>query len=535
MTDTCPVLVAGAGPTGLTLACDLLASGVAVRVVDRAAGPASTSRALGLQPRGVEVLDRAGALGDLEQRSNPVRQVSVDLGGRTTAHLRLGQRTKLVTRPGLIVSQAEIEGGLRRRLAQLGGTVEWGREVLDAHQDGEGVAVQLSDGRAMRCEWLVGCDGAHSRVRKVAGIGFPGVQIIERFLLADVHADLPVARDTVLVWLHGEEMLAAFPLPEADLWRLMAPAPDDAGDDLGPQVVLSLLTRRLHERTGWPASALGTAEWTSTFRIHRRLADRFRQGRILLAGDAAHIHSPVGGQGLNTGVGDAENLAWKLALVVHQRGAPTLLDSYEAERRPIAAEVLESTSAMTRMVVGESRLARVLRDRVFVPSLNHRLVQRLIWEQASQLKVSYRSGPLAARSRHPFLRPRPGDRVPDLTCRRLDGSATRLHAELGARWVLLTPPASTPPAALATQSCIDLTRQRLGADLVTVLAPTGRRHGPHLLLVRPDAHLGWRGSPAPAALEGWLTGVLDDGHVVRGRSRFMGSRHERTLTGAVGP
>ncbi len=194
--SACAVLVVGAGPTGLTLACDLLGSGVTVRVVDSAAGPASTSRALGLQSRGVEVLERAGALGDLEQRSNPVRQVAVNLGDHATVQLRLGRRTRLVTRPGLIVSQAEIEANLRRRLTQLGGTVEWGREVLDARQDGEGVTAQLTDRSTIRCEWLVGCDGAHSRVRKLAGIGFPGVQIIERFLLADVHADLPVARDT---------------------------------------------------------------------------------------------------------------------------------------------------------------------------------------------------------------------------------------------------------------------------------------------------------------------------------------------------
>ncbi len=503
------VLIAGAGPTGLTLACDLLASGVGVRVVDKASGPSTTSRALGLMPRGIEVLDRAGALGDLEQRANPIRRVVVDHGGRQAAHLRLGQTTKLVTRPGLLISQAEIEGSLRRRLGELGGAVEWSREVLHASQDADGLRVQLTDGRTARCHWMVGCDGAHSRVRNVAGIGFPGVQIIERFLLADVVAELPVPRDAAAVWLHGTEMMGAFPLPGKDLWRLMAPVTDAARGDLSSSQVLDLLARQLHERSGCPVSAVRGAQWTSTFRIHRRLAHRFRQGRMLLAGDAAHIHSPFGGQGMNTGIGDAENLAWKLALVVHDHADPALLDSYEAERRPIATEVLQSTSALTAMALGDTRLARTLRDHVFVPSLNLPIVQRLVWESASQLKISYRTGPLARISRWSLRSgPRPGDRVPDQPCLRRDGSPTRLHAELGARWVLLIP--STASAQQA-QTYSDRARDRLGAGTVTVLKSQAGRLG-QVMLVRPDAHAGSCGL-SPTALDAWLAGILGRGSI----------------------
>jgi len=441
----------------------------------------------------------------------------VDLGGHQAARLQLGRRTKLVTRPGLLVSQATIEDGLRRRFAELGGEIEWGRGVLGATNDGDGVTVTLTDGTVARCTWLVGCDGAHSHIRTVAGIDFPGVQTIERFLLADVRAALPVPRDTVFVWLRGSDMFAAFPLPGRDLWRLMAPAPGDAaaGDETTPLDVMDLLTRQMHERTGFPASLVHQVEWTSVFRIHRRLAEHYRRGRILLAGDSAHIHSPLGGQGLNTGIGDAENLAWKLALVVKARATAALLDTYEAERRPIAAEVLESTSVLTRMVVGDSRLARVLRDRVFVPALNRPAVQRLIWEQASQLKVSYRRGPLARGPGGPLTfrphltsRPHPGDRVPDLACVRLDGGATRLHAELGSRWVLLTPSATTAHTAELIGACGEIARARLGA--VTVLNPAaGRLH--HAILVRPDAHAGWCGKLSPEALDGWLTAMLGVG------------------------
>lgn len=498
-----PVLIVGAGPTGLALACGLLAGGTAVRVVDQAEGPAVTSRALGLQPRGVEVLDRLGALGDLPERSVRLEGVVVRVEGREMARLRLGERTPLVSRPGLLVSQAGIEAQLRRRLADLGGAVEWRRELLSADQDRDGVTVRLDGEEIVRTGWLVGCDGAHSQVRKVAGIGFPGVAIIERFLLADVHADLQLPRDTVSVWLRGTDMLGAFPLPGADVWRLMAPTPADLPADPAPDEVLQVLARLLEEHSGYRVT-VRSAEWVSTFRIHRRLADTYRRGRVLLAGDAAHIHSPLGGQGMNTGLSDAENLAWKLALVADRRADPALLDSYQDERRPIAAEVLASTSSMTALVVGANPLARAIRDHMFVPLLNRPRVQRFIWEHASQLKISYRRGPLAQRSMHNVAGLRPGDRVPDLRCLNPDCAPTRLHTELGGRWALLVP--RTP----AGETCAAVTRQQLGEKTVTVLTPADSTAGT-ALLVRPDAHLGWRGTPTPDKIEQWLNAVLEHG------------------------
>ncbi|MFG3659414.1 FAD-dependent monooxygenase [Streptomyces sp. NPDC047706] len=505
MSDT-TVVVAGAGPTGLALACALRASGVPVRVLDWAERPSATSRALGLQPRGSEVLDRLGALTDLPQRSVQIGQVITHVNGEPMARLEVGRRTRLVTRPGLLISQAEVEARLRQRLGELGVQVEWGRAVRAADQDDRGVIVGTSDGE-VRADWLVGCDGAHSRVRKAAGIEFPGVAVIERFLLADVRAALPLPRDAVSVWLRGNRMVGAFPLPGDDVWRLMAPAPAGLTEDLEPGALLTVLTGVLEDHARLPAVAVREALWTSTFRIHRRLASSYRRGRILLAGDAAHIHSPFGGQGLNTGLGDAENLAWKLALVATGRAGTALLDTYQAERRPIAREVLESTSAMTRMVVGETALARTVRDRVFVPLMNQPFVQRLIWEKSSQLKVTYRTGPLAPRSLHDWTTrgPHAGDRVPDLECVREEGTPTRLHAELGSRWVLLLPTAGAHP-------CAATARRQLGDDrAVTVLTPAVPRDG-RVMLVRPDAHLAWRGT-SPAALGRWLTRALGDDQV----------------------
>ncbi len=468
------VLVVGAGPTGLVLACGLLEAGVQVRLIDAAPGPATTSRALGLQPRGVEVIDRLGALADLPERGLPVRAVVIHVDGAEITRLRVGVRTKLVDRPGVVMSQAEIEGALRHRLAELGGQVEWNTPLTDLPPTG----------------WVVGCDGAHSRVRKAAGIGFPGVPLIERFIVADLHADLPLPRDAVSTWLAGDEMFALFPLPGADLWRVLVPEPAGTTDDVTPE---SLVTALLPERTGLPAAAITGFAWTSRFRIHRRLADTYRSGRVLLAGDAAHIHSPMGGQGMNTGMGDAENLAWKLALVEQGRAGEALLDTYEAERRPIAAEVLGNTSSLTQVMLGRTVTERLIRDHVVVPLMNRPFVHRLITEASSQLRVSYKRGPLGSAYPRIGRQPQEGDRIPDLACTRTDGSQTRLYAELHGRWAVLT----------ADDSAARVARHHLGDTAVVALSCAGLSQ---TCLVRPDGHLACRGGAA--RLEAWLTRAL---------------------------
>ncbi|MGV0742287.1 FAD-dependent monooxygenase [Mycolicibacterium sp. XJ870] len=473
------VVVVGAGPTGLTLACGLQAAGVSVRVLDKADAPAVTSRALGLQPRGVEVLDRLGALGDLPMRGLPVQRVDVNVDGRPLASLPIGRPTRLHGPAALLMSQADIEQALRDRLTALGGTVEWGRAVTGLVADQDGVTLRIGDAE-IRAGWIVGADGAHSVVRKSSDIEFPGVPIIERFLLADVHADLTQTREGATAWVSGTKMLAAFPLPGDDLWRLMAPAPLDMPDEAGPDQIVGYMASRLRDEAG---ATIASVVWTSSFRIQRRLADTYRRGRVLLAGDAAHIHSPFGGQGMNTGIGDGENLAFKLALVVAGRADATLLDTYEAERRPVARDVLQTTSGLTEIVVGQGRAARLVRDHIAIPLLNRSWMRRRIAEKSSQLQISYRSGPRWL----PGLRT--GDRMADQKCVRADGSTVRLYDALGPSWAVLG------PSAFA-----DVARDRLG-DVVAC------RNDGDALLVRPDGHLAWRGSD-PAALRAWLATTL---------------------------
>ena len=454
------VLIAGAGPTGLTAACALMQRGVPVRVLDGAEGPATTSRALGVQPRGGEVLNRVDALRDLPERGMDIGYVKAMVGGRAMMDLRLDRWKGR----GALIGQSEIEKSLRDRLSELGGKVEWGTAVTDVSQDADGVTVLA--GEPIRGEWLLGCDGAHSTVRKLAGIDFPGVPLTERFLLADVHLDWSLPRGGVTTWLGPDGMFAAFPLPGKDLWRLQGEFPGDR-----PVDVLAELQSMLPQRTGLTAE-FKSCDWTSSFTIHRRLARTYRNGRIFLAGDAAHVHSPFSGQGMNTGIGDAENLAWKLAMVVNGRAGERLLGTYETERRPIAEEVLRGTTALTSFVLGMGTWRRLLRDLVILPLMNLPVAQRKLFEQTSQLAISYRRGPLG-----PY-----GDRDLEIAPRWTNG-----------RWVLVVPTPNDPYVKIATQ--------RLGDDLLVETGAVTR-------LVRPDGHLAWQGRPSPARLKAWLDETL---------------------------
>ncbi|GAA4701406.1 4,5-epoxidase [Promicromonospora umidemergens] len=516
------VLVVGAGPTGLALACGLRLQGVDVRVVDRMPAPATTSRANFVHVRGSEVLDRLGALGDLPQRAVRAMRITTYLGDEPMMRIRFGDPGLRTAAPPMVVSQALVEGELRRRLAELGVTPEWGASLTGLVQDDDGVTAELDDGRTVRARWLVGCDGTSSAVRSAAGINAPGVRLSERFLLADVHLDWDVDRTGTSGWVHPTGMLGAMPMPDddgrADLWRLIAYDPQSALSEAPPDAaepraadaygrrsrlteaqILDRFRAILPERTGREVWVLDS-EWLSEFTIHRRLADQYRRGRVFIAGDAAHAHAPFGGQGMLTGLGDAENLAWKLALVVRGRASDGLLDTYEGERRPLATDVLRGTANVTRINVATSPVGRFLRDQVLIRLFNQPWIQRWATFTTSQLWVSYRSGPLgvgpaervAARLRR---RTCVGDRVPNLGCVRADGAPTRLHAELGGRWALLVPPSDGATGAEPDGEPARLTR----TDGV-----------PEAWLVRPDGHLAWRGVD-PAESGPWLAEVLRTG------------------------
>jgi hypothetical protein len=334
----------------------------------------------------------------------------------------------------------------------------------------------------------------------VAGIGFPGVKLSERFLLADVSLDWDLDRSGTTGWIHPTGMIGVMPMPEG-LWRVIAYDPGQPDEKPSEQEIRARLEQILPERSGRDVHVTD-AVWLSMFSVHRRLADTYRRGRVLIAGDAAHTHAPFGGQGMLTGLGDVENLTWKLALVVNGRADAVLLDSYVAERRPLATEVLRNTSAVTKVNIAEGWVVRFIRDRVVVPIVNLPSVQRWLTYQTSQLWVSYRHGPLAERSLR-SRKPRPGDRVPDLPCTRIDGNSTRLHSELRGHWAVVLP-------ADGDMALAEIARKHLGESVVALRRSDAA--GSDALLVRPDGHLAWRGL-RPASVDDWLHRALATGRV----------------------
>ena len=517
--DSTDVLVVGAGPAGLTLATCLRAQGVSVRVVDRTAGPPYRESAF-LHGKGSEVLQRIGALGDMAEDVPTVNKITAYLGKQ---RLRLRYTEPGMPNPArpMIISQTRIEEAMRDRLAEQDVTVEWDSGLVDLEDDADGVTAVLDNGERIRAGWVVGCDGPESMTRKAARIGFPGTT--ERYLMIDAHADWPLDRDGLTGWLSPDgRRVGTMPMVDRktgrdDLWRILARDPQEDSDKPSEEEIVSRVKLMLAQRTPYGDMPLRDITTKMVFPAHVRVADAFRKGHVLLVGDAAHAYVPFGGPAIHTGMGDAENLAWKLALVIQRRAGDELLATYEAERRPIAEETHLGTSAAQRADIMRNPVVHFFQDQVLAPLLKLPLAQRLTTFSNSALWESYRTGPLGSGSRLD-RKPRPGDTVADFDCvRPSDRRLTRLYDEIGGRWVLLVP-AGGAGAAVAT------TRQWLGEDRFTVVERTvGSVPGPYpkkvrelageVWLVRPDGHLAWRGRPDSSGLARWLQGALRHGSV----------------------
>jgi 2-polyprenyl-6-methoxyphenol hydroxylase-like FAD-dependent oxidoreductase len=325
------VLIAGAGPTGLTLSIDLVRRGISCRLIEAAEAPFSGSRGKGIQPRTLEIFDDLGIIEPILAAGGLYPRLRIHLGPLSIRAGSLGSSkppTANIPYPNLwMVQQSRTEAILRERLHALGGRVEFNRAIVAFRQDQDGIDATLSTGETVRVDFLIGCDGGHSTVRKTLGLKLEGETIDEKpMLVADVEVDGLNRHDWHLWPFVKGGVIGLCPLPNTPLFQLTAKA-DTIGTDFEDAV---------HRATG---HRIGRVVWQSIYQPAVRMVNRYRVGRVFLAGDAAHVHPPAGGQGLNTGVQDAYNLGWKLAHVM--RGGPdSLLDSYELERLPIAASVL---------------------------------------------------------------------------------------------------------------------------------------------------------------------------------------------------
>jgi 2-polyprenyl-6-methoxyphenol hydroxylase-like FAD-dependent oxidoreductase len=395
------VLIVGAGPTGLVLALWLTRLGVRVRVVDKTAEPGTTSRALGVQARTLELYRQMGLADAVVERGRKVGAANLWVAGKQMAHAVFGDMgAGLSPFPYvLIFPQDEHERLLIDRLAEAGVEVERQTELVDfADADGHVLAsLKRTDGAVASCEaaYVAGCDGAHSIVREALKIGFPGGTYAHLFYVADVEASGSAMNGELHVALDTTDFLAVFPLKEERRARLIGTVrAESAGEH--EQLSWSDVSRRVIE---WMRIDVARVHWFSTYRVHHRVADRFREGRAFLLGDAAHIHSPVGAQGMNTGIGDAVNLAWKLAAVIQRRADASLLDSYEPERIAFARRLVETTDRAFTGVTSDSAIARRVRLNVvplLMPSLFELAsVRRFMFRTVSQTMVNYRGSSLS--------------------------------------------------------------------------------------------------------------------------------------------
>lgn len=368
------VLIVGAGPTGLTLAAALAARGVKATIIDRQAAGANTSRAAVIHARTLEVLESLGVSASLVARGVQAKRFTIRDRDRVLVPIGF---SNLPTRYPytLMISQAVTEQVLLDRLTALGGRVLRPHQLVSLRQDDEGVDAQLDDGRTLRARFVVGCDGMHSAVRESTGIGFSGGSYGESFLLADVRLCGGVPTDEVILYFSPRGMAVVAPLPDG-VHRIVAPV-DDAPERPDARFVQALLDERGPLRD--PVQVAGEPLWGSRFRVHHRIADRYRAGRVILAGDAAHVHSPAGGQGMNMGILDAMRLAD--ALTRADGGDLAALDAYGEERRPIARQVVAMADRLTRLATVPPSL-RVLRNLMLrvlstLPPVRRQLAWRL--------------------------------------------------------------------------------------------------------------------------------------------------------------
>lgn len=498
-----PVLVVGAGPTGLMMALQLASRGVKPLIIDRHAGPVRETRALGVQARTLEIYAHAGVIERALELGMRATGGNLWAEGRKKARLPLGDIGKgLSPYPYLLIlGQDDNEKILGEALRPHGVDVEWNTELIGLRQAEDHVAVDLkqADGtlRTLRVEWVAGCDGARSAVRHLNAIDFPGAPYEHVFFVADIVATGPMVQGELNIYFWREGFHLMFPMRGADHWRLVGIVPQELRGREG--VTFDDVAHAFLAEAG-PGFRLANCTWFSTYRIHHRRAARFQAGRCLLLGDAAHIHSPVGAQGMNTGLQDAYNLGWKLASTILKRSSSDLVATYAIEREPVAKRLLETTDLAFTIAISDNWLAQSFRTQIVgrLASLALRVpaVQRLAFRTISQIGIEYRASPLSVTlPGWPDKTPQAGDRLPWCTLR-MHGAATAqdvFDVLDDKQFHLLTIGDAGANEVPTTDDRIRIHKVADHADNHAELDRVGIPRTA-MLLVRPDGHLAMAGT-----------------------------------------
>jgi len=394
MTET--VLIVGAGPTGLTMACELARRGISCRIIDQRAEPIQTSNALAVHARTLEVWQDMGLIEEALSEGHMLHSFNVHANGKRIVRIQLSH----IDSPYpfvLSLPQAKTEEMLTRYLQRYEVAVERGVTLTELDQNDSVVRVTLTqtDGTTEEVEtqWLIACDGGHSQVRERLGLSFEGVDLPEYFVMADLYVQSELKKDEMNAFFSKEGPFAIIPLTAQGFSRVFAEVSHESELSKTKSATLKDFERLAKERCSVPLK-LSQPDWSSSFQTHRRISEQYRVNRILLAGDCAHLHSPAGGQGMNTGIQDAYNLAWKLALVIENKAKAQLLDSYEPERRPVAQKVLKETTWMTHLVSINTPLLQRIRNTALSLITQHRKIREHFAEQIAEINFDYCSSPI---------------------------------------------------------------------------------------------------------------------------------------------
>ena len=492
------VLVVGAGPVGLVAACELARRGISVRVIDKLAQPTDQSRAIAVHARSLDMFDRMGIVDELLSTGIKARAMQLYAGQRKLFRVPLSDVDSAFPFT-LTTAQTETERVLGEHLESLGVTVERGVELAALTQDNDEAHVTLRHGdgstELVTVPWVIGADGAHSSVRKMVGTKLAGSFVGERFLLGDVDAEHSLDVDSMHTFFAPDGPVIVLPMAGGRM-RFLAEVHDAPGTPINMNPTQDELQAILDHRIG--GIRVVHSHWLTSFEIHHARVPAYRWGRVFLTGDAAHIHSPAGGQGMNTGMQDAFNLAWKLAAVIGGQAGQTLLDSYEAERIPVADGVIAFTDRLTRAGT-LSGVPRRIRDLVIRLLSQIPAARRFMAETAEEVNIAYRTSPIAVGRRPRHAKVAAGEHVPHLTDEALQKQLRAACGPDNTGHVVLTV-ASGQPVPAASDGQIQVLVTAHDADVAgydTIIADPkglvaqrfGLKNGGHLV-IRPDGYIG---------------------------------------------